>query len=149
MQNWNNLGENVELKNYQAALWCEAEEDNVSRASIRWYLLLHRTCLVQFFEANYGEIVKYAICLHFITVENHCEIRWLLFLCFSHPHKCPKRKTSISFWKRCFTERIYWRWNSTGTVLGKYLFLLISLQAWNPDTYKHWRTIWAFLFRRP
>lgn len=109
MQNWNNLGENVELENYQAALWCEAEEDNVSRASVRWYLPLHRTCyLVQFFEANYGEIVKYAIYLHFVTVKKHCEIRWLLFSCFSHHHKRPERKTSIYFWKRCFTRRTYW-----------------------------------------
>lgn len=149
MQNWNNLGENMELENYQAGLQCETE-DNVSRASVRWYLPLHRTCyLVQFFEVNYGEIVKYAICLHFITVENHCEIRWLLFTCFSHHHKYPKTETSISFWKRCFTGRIYWRWNSTGTVLGKCLFLLISLQPGNSDTCKHWRTIWAFLFKRP
>lgn len=129
MQNWNNLGENVELGNYQAALWREAAEDNVSRASIRWYLLLRRTCyLVQFFEANYGEIVKYAICLHFITVENHREIRWLLFSCFSHHHKCPKRKTSISIWKKM----LYWKdilemefyWNSLRKV-----FILIDFPA--------------------
>lgn len=49
MQNWNNPGENMVLENYQTALWLEAEQDNLSRAFVRWYLPLHRTCyLVQF-----------------------------------------------------------------------------------------------------
>ena len=61
MQNWNNLGGKMELENYHTGLWFKAEKDNVSGASVRWYLPLHRTCyLVQFFEANHGEIVKYA-----------------------------------------------------------------------------------------
>lgn len=59
----------MELENYQAGLWLKAEEDNISRASVRLYLPLDRTCcLFQFFEVNHGEIVKYAICLHLVTV---------------------------------------------------------------------------------
>lgn len=54
MQNWNNLGENMELENYQTALWLEAEQGNVGRAFVRWYLPLHRTCyLVQFLSKSW------------------------------------------------------------------------------------------------
>lgn len=141
----------MELENYQTALWLEAEQDNVSRASVRWYLPLHRTgYLVQFFEANHGEIVKYAICLHLITVLNYCELRWLLFTCFSHNHGCPRRKNihfllkKMLYWKVILVMKFYWN------CLNK-VFLFIDFSAGRrfTDSCKHWGTVWEFLFRGP
>ena len=147
MHNWNTLGENMELENYQTALWLEAEQGNVGRVFVRWYLPLHRTYyLVQFLSKSWRNCQD-AICLHLVIVLNDRELRWLLFTCFSHHHGCPTRKYPFpfekdAFWKVILVMEFYWN-------CPRKVFLFIDFSAGRrfADSCKHWGTVQELLLR--
>ena len=89
------------------------------------------------FEANHGEIVKHAICLHLVIVLDDFELRWLLFTCLGHHHGCPTRKYLFPFEKDALGKVILvmeFYWNCLRKV---FLFIDFSAGRSFADSCKH------------